>query len=1325
LWNSSLTVGGPFLDLTNSPLDLGTQPVVMVGSGSTLGNTAGPVIRIRDGLLAADALVWSDGTGNIINLTGTVLDLSNSMVTLRTVGDDPEGSADTVTLTLATGEPAVRLTYSSLTLTGSDVSLMDFGTDTGMRTQNGVALIATSSEINIAGPLLRLGNLNLTDPNPQVQLTDSSITQTGTRSLIEVGGPVTLAGSVFDATNSDLTVAKHLLQVRDGATLTATTTEPLLQFSGSTVGMDGGVFNMGSGVGQPGSTATLAGPLLSATNSDFDTGPQRTFVSVFDGGTFTSTTTDPLLTVSGGSITTKGHVVRIGLSNAWSDAAGGWVPIDSQDPVSMTLTGPLLKGTDTDITATKSVLTVRDRGTFKSTSPAPLIQLGGTTGSTLTLGGPEPDTASPTFGQQVNSAVFQVQPVLTAPFSASAELAGPVLKAENTTISTTDRILGVFGGTGASATLTSHTPDPLVQLTGGSVTMSGTFYPPTTTSSGTYTDTSGSFLRMSSPDSAAPATLSLAGPLLSATSTTFDGHNHFIRIGRNAQLTSTGTGPLVQLTGTNVSISGTETFTPTSGSPTTYTFGDFVSLSGTGAGLTVAGPLVNDSGSTFDIAGQFFQVRDASVLASTTALPLLQLSNSRVTAAGNFLGLSTNAPTMTLAGPVLSASNSSLKNGDPTSNDFSFIWVGDSAQLKSTSTSPLLSFDASTVDTAGNILTLRHSNSASAPSKVTLAGPLFSATNNSSFNTTTLGSSGGACCSGFYIGQGAQLTSSTLSPLIQITNSTFNAGPDAQSGGSFFSIHDGAGISGLVAPSSVNIAGPLLSATDSTITALYNLVGVTRSSLTSTSIDPLIQLGGTTGSTVTLGGTRTDPLSPGSTAFGYLLDISGSSVTPATMSLEGPLLKSTNATITATSGALAISSGASLSSATLDPLVQLTGGGLTLAGTSTYTSTSGTSTYTTGHFLSISSPDPAAVASLTMAGPLLKANNTPISAHDHFLNIGSNVTVNGTGTGAAVQLTNSPLTVVQTSTFTPSGGGTPSTWTNGILLSIYGSNAAVTLAGPLLSATDSALTLGGSIVHIESGGRLTSTTTDSLIKLTGGTHDLGTGGPASLLDLHGVNTDLVTGLGTDSVLQTGGPIIETNGATVNLAGTGSHAIFVDRALLEASAPIIKLINSTMNTSSSGAGLMNLYQSNVTSLGPVFGLDNSTLTVNSGPLLSVTGGTNMTVTGDFASLSNGSKITVQNGPMILVDGVNTKGTASTLTVTGALVNFGGTGGNQVIINNTITPNLLPSGVPVSVTGSGSSVTIGPNPIKNPSLGAFSVTGSAIQATNGGRVTITAP
>jgi len=115
-----------------------------------------------------------------------------------------------------------------------------------------------------------------------------------------------------------------------------------------------------------------------------------------------------------------------------------------------------------------------------------------------------------------------------------------------------------------------------------------------------------------------------------------------------------------------------------------------------------------------------------------------------------------------------------------------------------------------------------------------------------------------------------------------------------------------------------------------------------------------------------------------------------------------------------------------------------------------------------------------------------------------------------------------------------------------------------------------------------------------------------------------------------------------------------------------------------------------------------------------------------VNGDFSFLTNGAKIFVQNGPLIAVSGTSATGAPSTLHVTGALVNFGGPG-NQVIINNAMAPtaNPISNGVTIPVyTATGGSVNIGANAIVNPTGNTFSVTGSAIQATSGGKVGINA-
>ena len=217
----------PVLDLTNSTLDLGSQPVVKLLGASTFETDAGPIIRVSGGSLTADALGSSDGAENTWDLTGTVLDLTNTTVHLRVMGTEPSGGATTFTHTLAAGEPAIRMTNSNLTLTGAGEALWHFDADS-----DGVALIATNTSgtqktISLAGPLLDLdansSSIELTSTNPLATLSEMTVQQTGTNGLIEVrNGSVTVHAPVLQMTNTGPTglntVAGSLLKIFDLST---------------------------------------------------------------------------------------------------------------------------------------------------------------------------------------------------------------------------------------------------------------------------------------------------------------------------------------------------------------------------------------------------------------------------------------------------------------------------------------------------------------------------------------------------------------------------------------------------------------------------------------------------------------------------------------------------------------------------------------------------------------------------------------------------------------------------------------------------------------------------------------------------------------------------------------------------------------------------------------------------------------------------------------------------------------------------------------------------------------------------------------------------
>jgi hypothetical protein len=514
--------------------------------------------------------------------------------------------------------------------------------------------------------------------------------------------------------------------------------------------------------------------------------------------------------------------------------------------------------------------------------------------------------------------------------------------------------------------------------------------------------------------------------------------------------------------------------------------------------------------------------------------------------------------------------------------------------------------------------------------------------------------------------------------------------------------------------SDVVLGGPLLRAVDSTVTGSQPLVLLQSGSTLSSLAAPVLDL---TNSTFDLGSQPVVKLLGGSTFatdVGPIIRVSGGSLTADalgitdgagnTWDLTGTILDLTNTTVhlrvmgTEPSGSTDSFSHNTLTAG--EPAIRMTNSNLTLTG-------AGKSLW---HFDAdsdgvalIATNTSGAQKTISLTGPLLDldANSSAIdlSSPDPLATL-SEMTVQQTGTNGLIEVR----------------GGS------------------VTVHASLLQMDNTSATglnsVAGSLLKISEQGDLEGSISDPLIKIIRGTHAIGSAtgsGAGSILDIIGVNNCD----GLCQALSWGGTILRAENATIDLSGSG-NAIRVDTASVDtatavATKPIIDLINSTLNTSTSGdstTGAIHLYSSNVTSYGPVFGLDNSTLTVRNGPALSLTGGATLTVgqpgytVVDFATLINGSKITVQNGPLIYVDG-----SGSSLTVTGALVNFNGTGGNQVIVNNTIPVTDTQNGVPVHYSGGGSVNINTPTPITNlGTKGSVSFTGSVIQATNNGSVSI---
>ena len=261
-----------------------------------------------------------------------------------------------------------------------------------------------------------------------------------------------------------------------------------------------------------------------------------------------------------------------------------------------------------------------------------------------------------------------------------------------------------------------------------------------------------------------------------------------------------------------------------------------------------------------------------------------------------------------------------------------------------------------------------------------------------------------------------------------------------------------------------------------------------------------------------------------------------------------------------------------------------------------------------------------------------------------------------------------------------------------------------TLAGPLLHATDSNLTVPWSLLAVMQGGVLTTSSTDPLARLDGGVYSFG-GAGVPMFDLYGTGAavDPETGLtlGTHRPLQHGGSLLEASNATIN----ATQAVRVDNALLEASAPLLSLRNGSKLTTAADTVQLS-YQAKVTSLGSVIKLDSSVLTVARGAALNLAGGSVLRVTGNLFSLTNGSFLNLLSGPLVSLSG------GSFLNVTGALIGFGGTGGNLVSVTNSFCPCTSIGGIPVSLTGGAlaSNVSI-TGAIKNSGLGTVNLSPNA--------------
>jgi hypothetical protein len=288
----------------------------------------------------------------------------------------------------------------------------------------------------------------------------------------------------------------------------------------------------------------------------------------------------------------------------------------------------------------------------------------------------------------------------------------------------------------------------------------------------------------------------------------------------------------------------------------------------------------------------------------------------------------------------------------------------------------------------------------------------------------------------------------------------------------------------------------------------------------------------------------------------------------------------------------------------------------------------------------------------------------------NILAVTNGATFTSTATGPLISISNGATVT----------GSTPNGF-SGAFLSISGFGGpsgtgptTATFGGPLLDVTGGTLNMPRDLFlgAIAGGTLIANDPAQPFVSLSGGTHTVASAAFTQLFRLTGLNTaldtdPLITGIsgvitvGTDRPLQRSGPgafLSLSNGATLNT----NEGLFLDTALLNASAPLFDLAGTSTLTTASDA--INLNQkAKLTAMGPLVQINGSTLNVT-GSAISARLGSGLAVTGDLFSISNAGKLNITNGGALFVSG------GSVVNVTGALVNFSGTGGNELRITNTL-------------------------------------------------------
>ena len=784
--------------------------------------------------------------------------------------------------------------------------------------------------------------------------------------------------------------------------------------------------------------------------------------------------------------------------------------------------------------------------------------------------------------------------------------------------------------------------------------------------------------------------LSLAGPLLAANSGQLTTANTGDLLNMDtATLTSSGTGNLIDLTSGAASALG-------------HVGGLF------GSTLSLAGPLAALNGTQLTTAFDMFFMLGSTLTSSTTS-PLITLTNGAVANIGGSL-VNTTGSSMSLGGPLLTMNNSRLTIG----GDFLALSAAGTtgSSWMATTANPLVKLTDSMLNVGSSFLQLEAFGTNSSGSKFIIGGDLLRLETAATGSVVNIG---GALVNAHFgdlvLIPGAALVIAGPNNAVNVTNGTAPTNtifgvPVQISSGGFVSLGPSTGLN----LANVQAGGSAISASGvGTLVTINPMLLPSGPFLTFTGSVPL---GGSIIASFEIGALASPPGGPLTNVLNTTIISQedplqgGSGLGQGIAQLAGPVVRITGATLN--------------NSVSFSSLVNALGNSLALAGSlleitnSTVDTTGGS-----GSLLGVGGSTPTTILKTYGSAPLIQISNSTVLVTNSFVAVSGSSDANP---NSAVIALSGPLLAASGSTLSTTAGafidilpGTLTSSTTQPLVQLVNSSLSVsgaflsvgcqdtcqgnvTLAGPLLAATNSHLTIGNELVLVSAfDSQIVSTSTLPFVSLTGGTHSLGAFG-VPVFHLSGANTALETDpaapanltVGTDQPLKIGGVLFEASAGAIISSGNVSSPqpfIAVDQALFAASAPLVSLKNGTSMTHNGdllGLGNGAKVTANIpnTPLNALVKLDASTLAVNNGYFFGLKGGSFLNVVGNLLSLTNGSAVTINNGALVTVVDGGTSGSLFKLTG-GSLVVFGA-GSNTLTINGTAPTNTI-GGVPVLLTG----------------------------------------